>query len=261
VQVPRHAEPADSAGAVPGADRSDAVVVGGATRHARSPGLPAAPLGDAGAIDALLPQTQCTRCGYPDCRRYAEAIASGAAPINRCPPGGEEGVARLAGLLGVEPLPLDPAHGVEGPRLLAVIDEAWCIGCALCLKACPVDAIVGAAKQMHTVVDVDCTGCELCVPVCPVDCIGLVPATRATGWAAWSAPQAERARARYAAHQRRGGSAPLDAPDIGDVEAAQPVSPDPRMAAADTMPAELSAERKRSVVAAALEAARRARRA
>ena len=121
-------------------------------------------------LDAL-PQTQCTRCGYADCRGYAEAIAGGEAEINRCPPGGAEGVARLARLSGRPVVPLDPACGSEGPRRLALIDEAACIGCALCLKACPVDAIVGAAKRMHTVIDELCTGCELCVPACPVDCI------------------------------------------------------------------------------------------
>ena len=128
------------------------------------------------AIDAALPQTQCTRCGYPDCRSYAEAIAGGA-PINQCPPGGAEGIGRLASLTGRPVVPLNPAHGREGPRRLAVIDEAWCIGCTLCLKACPVDCIVGGPKQMHTVVESQCTGCELCIPVCPVDCIALVDAS------------------------------------------------------------------------------------
>ncbi len=155
-------------------------------------------------IDALLPQTQCTRCGYADCRAYAEAIAHGQADINRCPPGGSEGIARLAALTRRPPPPLDTQHGSEGPRLLAVIDEAWCIGCTLCLKACPVDCIVGASRQMHTVIDAQCTGCELCVPVCPVDCIAMVAASGArTGWHAWSAPQADEARERYAFHRLR----------------------------------------------------------
>ena len=155
-------------------------------------------------IDAALPQTQCTRCGYPDCRRYAEAIASGQAPINRCPPGGAEGIVRLSEITGQPVLPLDPVHGNEGPRRVAVIDEAWCIGCTLCIKACPVDCIVGAPKQMHTVIDALCTGCELCVPVCPVDCIELKPVTPGlSGWAAWSPTQADVARGRYAFHQLR----------------------------------------------------------
>ena len=155
-------------------------------------------------IEDALPQTQCTRCGYPDCRRYAEAIAEGSADINRCPPGGAEGIARLAALTGRAASALDPERGHEGPRALAVIDEAWCIGCTLCIKACPVDCIVGASKLMHTVVDDQCTGCELCVPVCPVDCIAMVPVTgERTGWAAWSAAQADEARERYAFHRLR----------------------------------------------------------
>ena len=126
-------------------------------------------------IDALLPQTQCEQCGFHGCRPYAEAIACGEAPINRCPPGGAAGIARLAGLLDVPVLPLDPEHGVEKPRMLARVVEADCIGCTKCIQACPVDAIVGAAKLMHTVIADDCTGCELCVPACPVDCIVLEP--------------------------------------------------------------------------------------
>ncbi len=155
-------------------------------------------------IDAALPQTQCTRCGYPDCAAYARAIAEDAAPINQCPPGGAEGVARLAVLTGRPALPLNPANGLEGPRTVAVIDEAWCIGCTLCLKACPTDAILGANKLMHTVIAPHCTGCELCIPVCPVDCIQLEEASAgATGWAAWSPAQADAARMRYREHQRR----------------------------------------------------------
>lgn len=126
-------------------------------------------------IDALLPQTQCEQCGYHGCRPYAEAIASGEAPINQCPPGGAAGIAKLAELLQVPVLPLNPVNGVEHPRMLAHIIEADCIGCTKCIQVCPVDAISGAAKLMHSVVVDDCTGCELCVAACPVDCIVLLP--------------------------------------------------------------------------------------
>jgi len=158
----------------------------------------------AARIDAALPQTQCTRCGYADCRAYAVAVAAGEAAINRCPPGGAEGVQRLAQVTGQAPLPLDPECGTEAPRQLAVIDEAWCIGCTLCIAACPVDCIVGANKRMHTVLAEDCTGCELCLPVCPVDCISLQPVTgQATGWRAWSPAQAQAAQTQYQARQQR----------------------------------------------------------
>ena len=154
-------------------------------------------------LDAL-PQTQCTRCGYPDCSAYAHAIAADAAKINQCPPGGAQGIERLAKITGHPALPLNPVHGIEGPLRKAVIDEAWCIGCTLCIKACPVDCIVGGPKLMHTVVSDQCTGCELCLPVCPVDCIVLVDATPGrTGWDAWSEPEAAIARKRYAFHQFR----------------------------------------------------------
>lgn len=126
------------------------------------------------AIDALLPQTQCTKCGYQGCRPYAEAIALGDADINQCPPGGAEGIGKLAKFLGREEKPLNPANGVEKPRTAALIDESRCIGCMLCINACPTDAIVGAAKQMHTVLTQYCTGCDLCLPPCPVDCIEMV---------------------------------------------------------------------------------------
>jgi len=149
-------------------------------------------------IDALLPQTQCTRCGYAGCRPYAEALARGAADINRCPPGGEPGVARLAALLGRESKPLDPACGVPGPRVVARVDETRCIGCALCIEACPVDAIVGAARLMHTVIADRCTGCELCLPPCPVDCIELLDSG-----APWSEADARAAKARHEARRKR----------------------------------------------------------
>jgi electron transport complex protein RnfB len=129
-------------------------------------------------IDAVLPQTQCTKCGFAGCRPYAEAIAAGQAQINRCPPGGAAGVARLAALLGRPAMPLDPDCGREEPRMAALIDEARCIGCTLCIQACPTDAIVGAAKQMHTVLIEHCTGCELCLPPCPLDCIDMLPLTQ-----------------------------------------------------------------------------------
>jgi electron transport complex protein RnfB len=131
-------------------------------------------------IDRLLPQTQCGQCGYPGCRPYAEAIARGEAEIDQCPPGGEAGIRALAQLLGREPRPLDASRGVEKPRVLALIDEATCIGCTKCIQACPVDAILGAPKLMHTVIAELCTGCELCLPPCPVDCIALVPVAAPT---------------------------------------------------------------------------------
>jgi len=149
-------------------------------------------------IEDILPQTQCTKCGYPACRPYAQAIASGAAEINQCPPGGAEGVRRLAQLLGKPAMPINPANGPERPRPVAVIDEALCIGCTLCIQACPVDAIIGAAKQMHTVLADQCTGCDLCVAPCPVDCIAMVDVTGIrTGWDAWSQEQADAARTHH----------------------------------------------------------------
>ena len=129
-------------------------------------------------IDTLLPQTQCTKCGYDGCRPYAQAIAEGRADINQCPPGGDAGVAKLAALLGRAAKPLNPANGEYRPPQVAVIDEDICIGCTKCIQACPVDAIVGASKLMHTVIASWCTGCELCIPPCPVDCIALVAVAR-----------------------------------------------------------------------------------
>ena len=155
-------------------------------------------------IDAALPQTQCKRCGYPDCASYAQAIAAGEAGINQCPPGGAEGIERLAALTGHPPLPLDHKFGIEGPLTVAVIDEAWCIGCTLCIEVCPTDAILGTNKRMHTVVEPWCTGCELCLPVCPVDCISLeVVSGERTGWQAWTPEQARQGRERYASRQAR----------------------------------------------------------
>ena len=165
---------------------------------------PAAITALAARIAGALPQTQCTRCGYPDCAAYALAIARGQAPINQCPPGGAEGVRRLAALTGQAAQALSPEHGLEAPRAIAVIDEDWCIGCTLCIKACPADAILGLNKRMHTIASAHCSGCELCVPACPVDCIRMENASgSATGWAAWSPAQANAARTRYLARQQR----------------------------------------------------------
>ncbi len=153
---------------------------------------------------AALPQTQCARCGYPDCAAYAQAVASGEAGINQCPPGGAQGIERLASLTGQPISALNPVHGTEGPRNVAFIDENWCIGCTLCIKVCPTDAIMGSNKLMHTVLEAYCTGCELCLPVCPVDCIELENVTgSASGWDAWSTQQANVARGRYAFNRHR----------------------------------------------------------
>ncbi|MEN4919861.1 electron transport complex subunit RsxB [Achromobacter spanius] len=197
-------------------------------------------------IDALLPQTQCTKCGYDGCRPYADAIAEGAAPINRCPPGGDEGVAALSGLLGVPVLPLDLTRGEPGPLLVARIDESHCIGCTLCIQACPVDAIVGANKHMHTVLEDWCTGCDLCVAPCPVDCIQMVPAGRI-----WSAQDAAISRQRHRSHLARAerlaaDNARLMAPEAPDV-------PAPAAPAADDAQKE---DRKRSAIESALARAR-----
>lgn len=155
-------------------------------------------------ILGALPQTQCTRCGYPDCEAYAHAIAHGEADINRCPPGGQGGVELLANITQRATKPLDPECGTEAPRSVFFIDEAWCIGCTLCITACPTDAIIGSNKRMHTVIEAYCTGCALCLPVCPVDCILQENASGThTGWAAWTSEQAQTARTRYAAKRDR----------------------------------------------------------
>lgn len=153
---------------------------------------------DPARIDALLPQTQCTCCGFDGCRPYAEAIAGGVAKINRCSPGGDAVIAGLAQLTGHAQRPLDPACGAHRPRLLAVIDEAHCIGCTLCIKACPVDAIIGMTKHMHAVVPSLCSGCELCVAPCPVDCIAIVESGTP-----WTANDANASRARHDARKTR----------------------------------------------------------
>lgn len=151
-------------------------------------------------IDALLPQTQCGKCGFGGCLPYAEALAAGSTALNRCPPGGAATIARLAALLGKPALPLDPACGVEAPARVAFIDESTCIGCARCLPPCPVDAIVGAPKHMHTILAAECTGCELCIPACPVDCIALLPRSVAP---TVTAPTPDHARARHRARDAR----------------------------------------------------------
>jgi electron transport complex protein RnfB len=151
-------------------------------------------------IDALLPQTQCTKCGFDGCRPYAEAIAHGRTEINRCPPGGAAGIAKLAALTQRPLLPLDPVHGVEQPLRVAVIDESLCIGCTLCIQACPVDAIIGAARRMHSVIARWCNGCDLCVAPCPMDCIAMVPVRPPRSW---SDADARESRDRYVARKAR----------------------------------------------------------
>jgi electron transport complex protein RnfB len=146
-------------------------------------------------LDALLPQTQCTQCGYAGCRPYAEAMAAGDADLNQCPPGGDATIAALAGALGREAKPLNPANGEHRAPQVAVVDEATCIGCTKCIQACPVDAIVGASKVMHTVIASWCTGCELCIPPCPVDCIALVKVE--------ALPEADLSRARHGSRAAR----------------------------------------------------------
>lgn len=146
-----------------------------------------------GQIDAILPQTQCRKCGYAGCKPYAKAIAAGEAEINQCPPGGETGIHKLAALLGREFMPLNPGCGVKEPMEIAAVDEQTCIGCTLCIDACPVDAIIGASKQMHTIIAAYCTGCELCIPVCPVDCISMIQSARPV----WSKQDADAARERF----------------------------------------------------------------
>ena len=206
-------------------------------------------------IDALLPQTQCTQCGYPRCRAYAEAVAGGEADINRCPPGNEATIRALAELLHVAPKPLDPHFGPHRPRARAVIEESACIGCRKCIDVCPVDAILGARKLMHTVIAGECTGCELCLPPCPVDCIVMVPVLPAadTGpWPEYARSEAahwrartERRLQRLARHEQTSrGKSPANLP-----------SPD-----GTTLPLPDDRERIRADIRAAVERVRKKRR-
>ena len=206
-------------------------------------------------IEDVLPQTQCTKCGYHGCRPYAEAIAAGEAEINQCPPGGAQGIARLSSVTGRKVIPLNPVNGLERPRAVAYIDESLCIGCTLCIQACPVDAIAGAAKLMHTVVPDLCTGCDLCVHPCPVDCIVMYPVTETTGWDAWAQADADAARER---HDFRGfrlkrekdeNDARLAAKAEAKLAAVQAETPLSAAEAAEK-------ERKRAIIAAAMERAR-----
>jgi electron transport complex protein RnfB len=216
----------------------------------------AVPKSLADQIEDLLPQTQCTKCGYPACRPYAEAIAAGQADINQCPPGGIEGVGRLANLLGRTVIPINPVNGVERPRPVAFIDESLCIGCTLCIQACPVDAIMGAAKQMHTILPSLCTGCDLCVAPCPVDCIAMIPVTdERTGWSAWSQEAANSARQR---HDERALRLQRERDENDARLAAKAVAKMKEVTAEVTnTPEEIAEkERKRAIIAAAMERAR-----
>ncbi len=209
-------------------------------------------------IDALLPQTQCTKCSYPGCRPYAEAIAAGEADIDQCPPGGTVGVAKLAVLLARTPKPLNPTYGTERPRTAALIDETRCIGCTLCIEACPVDAIVGASKRMHTVLLEHCTGCELCLPPCPVDCIEMVALEELTRRGAripdpGPERRAAQARVRYQFHEVR---AQREREQREARPAAKTIG---ALGKADHNAAPLAdSERKSAAVRAAVERARRA---
>ena len=213
-----------------------------------------APTASAEAIDALLPQTQCTRCGYDDCRAYAQAVAVGDAAINRCPPGGAEGIARLATLTGQAAAALDPSCGTETERTVVWIDEAWCIGCTLCIQACPVDCIVGAPKHMHSVIEAQCTGCELCLPACPVDCIEVASVTPGrSGWQAWSRTDADAARQRYTTRQARQQRLKAEHGERLEAKARHKLDHLKERTQTNT-PAEV--DRKRAVIQAALDRAR-----
>ena len=216
------------------------------------------------ALDAILPQTQCRQCGFAGCRPYAAAIAEGRADINQCPPGGETGILKLSELMGISPKPLNPAHGVTKPRTVAFIHEHACIGCTLCIAACPVDAIVGATRQAHTVISDECTGCELCLAPCPMDCIVMMPpelrAADGTGTIAVTArgypteedekKAADRARAR---HQFRSRRLERDRREKEDLRSREVELPKFERNSADMT------NRKKAMVQAALERAQAAR--
>ena len=206
-------------------------------------------------IEDALPQTQCTKCGFNGCRPYAQAIAAGTAEINQCPPGGAEGIARLSSVTGRKVIPLNSVNGLERPRAVAYIDESLCIGCTLCIQACPVDAIIGAGKLMHTVVPSLCTGCDLCVSPCPVDCIVMYPVTDTTGWDAWTQADANAARER---HDFRTMRLQRDKQENDARLAEKAKSKMEKVNAIDPADAESAAalERKRAIIAAAMERAR-----
>jgi len=218
-------------------------------------------------LEDALPQTQCTKCGYPDCRGYAEALATGDVRPNRCPPGGVEGIQRLSYIL--EPhfpqdafalnSTIDTSCGVERPRPVAVIDPKRCIGCTLCIQACPVDAIVGASKQLHVVLEDWCTGCDLCLPPCPVDCITMVNVTaEATGWSAWSSTLADEARRRYHTRETRLVREALDNQERLTKKASAKLSA--LNAESASSEAELAEqERKRKIIAAAIARAQKSK--
>ena len=214
----------------------------------------------ANRLEDILPQTQCTKCSYPDCRAYAEAMATGEALPNRCPPGGVEGIQRLSAILtpifprdAFELHPqIDPDCGIERPRPVAFIDPKTCIGCTLCIQACPVDAIVGASKQMHVVLSDWCTGCDLCIPPCPVDCITMIDVTdEKTGWDAWSPELAQLARTRYEARdvrldrEQRDNDERLAKKAAAKLVAVHAENPDSEAAVKEQ-------ERKRAIIAAAI---------